>query len=292
MSLWVDALGASVTYYDAGGVRTRALEAGDGETVLFLHGIGGHVEAFIKNIVPLSDRYRAVAIDMIGHGLTGKPDGDYLIPDYVRHLGDVLDALKCEKAHIVGESLGGWVAFWYAREHPERVASYISCVGSGLKVDDFELLQSAGVNALRQRSVAAAAAPTRESIRQRLAWLFHDPDRFVSEELVDTRLFFWSQPDMIRVQPSMMNLLDPELGSRYYITPEHLQAFRVPSYFLWTEFNPTIPWQTAKRAAELVPGARFDCIPGCGHWPQYEDPDTFHSLLRSWLTSVPVAAKA
>jgi len=283
MTLWLDAMGASLRYYDAAGVRTRCLEAGDGEAVIFLHGMGGHVEAYIKNIVPLSDTYRAIAVDMLGHGLTDKPMGNYLIPDYVKHLIALLDVMKIERAHFVGESLGGWVSFGLAEDHPDRVISYTSLVGAGIKVDDFELLRSDGVQELRKRSSQAASAPTRDSIRKRLEWLFHEPAKFVTDELVETRLHFWSNPVMQQIQPRILSLIDPEIGEKYYITPERLKDFKLPAYFLWTEFNPTTPWQTAENASKLVKGAWFDVMPNCGHWPQFEDPDLFHQKIRAFL---------
>ena len=212
MSLWLNALGASVRFHDVNGVRTRCLEAGEGQAVLLLHGIGGHVEAFAKNVVPLAQRYRVIAVDMLGHGMTDKPDGDYMPPDYAAHILALMDTLGIARAHIVGESLGSWVAYWMIQAAPSRVLSWTCCVGAGLQVDGFDNLRSPGVAELRKRSSQASAAPTRDSIRARLEWLFHEPGRFVSDELVETRLRFWSNPDMLRIQPMIAGIMDPERG--------------------------------------------------------------------------------
>lgn len=286
MTLWLNALGASVRFYDAGGVRTRCLEAGEGEAVLLLHGIGGHAEAFIKNVVPLSDRYRVIAADMLGHGLTDKPDGDYMPPDYAAHILYLMDAMGIERAHIVGESLGSWATYWMIQAAPQRILSWTCCVGAGLQVGEFDNLRSAGVRELSKRSSQAAGIPTRESIRSRLEWLFHEPQRFVSDELVETRLRFWSNPEMLRIQPMIAGILDPERGGQHYITAERLRQIKTPTYFLWTEFNPTTPWQVAELASRYVQGARFEVMPNCGHWPQYEDPEGFHVRIRAFLESV------
>ena len=212
MSLWLNALGASVRFHDVNGVRTRCLEAGEGQPVLLLHGIGGHVEAFAKNVVPLAQRYRVIAVDMLGHGMTDKPDGDYMPPDYAAHILALMDTLGIARAHIVGESLGSWVAYWMIQAAPERVLSWTCCVGAGLQVDGFDNLRSPGVAELRRRSSQASAVPTRDSIRARLEWLFHEPERFVSDELVETRLRFWSNPAMLRIQPMIAGIMDPERG--------------------------------------------------------------------------------
>ena len=67
MSFWSDALGAEVKYHDAGGWRTRVIEAGQGEPVIMMHGLSGHAESFIRNVVPLAQAgFRAIAMDAIG----------------------------------------------------------------------------------------------------------------------------------------------------------------------------------------------------------------------------------
>ena len=83
MTAWTDLtpVAYSVDYVDAGGVPTRSLQAGDGRDVVFLHGTSGHLEAFMRNISrPRRAGYRCHAIDMLGHGYTGKPDYPYEIP--------------------------------------------------------------------------------------------------------------------------------------------------------------------------------------------------------------------
>jgi 2-hydroxy-6-oxonona-2,4-dienedioate hydrolase len=126
MSIWtrLSDIDYRQTYVDAAGIKTRAVQAGpaDGEHVVFLHGTSGHLEAFVRNLGPHAERYRCHAIDMLGHGYTGKPDYPYDIPRYVEHLLGYLDAVGASRAHLVGESLGGWVAAWLASEHPDRVA--------------------------------------------------------------------------------------------------------------------------------------------------------------------------
>ena len=73
-------------------MRTRALQAGSGEPVIFLHGTSGHLEAFIRNIPAHSAEYACHAIDMLGHGYTDGPDEPYRIPVYVEHVLDYMDA--------------------------------------------------------------------------------------------------------------------------------------------------------------------------------------------------------
>ena len=119
MYLWPEiASGAlRLSYVDAGGIRTRYVEAGNpsaDEAVVFVPGTGGHLEAFTRNLLPHGKEYRTIALDMIGHGYTDKPDHDYEIRHYVKHLADFSDALGLKRIHLHGESLGGWIAAQFA----------------------------------------------------------------------------------------------------------------------------------------------------------------------------------
>src|SRR5580692_6878533 len=113
-SIWTDLRDVSFSqgWVDANGVRTRYLVSGDPSSpaLLLLHGTGGHAEAYVRNLNAHRAFFRTYAIDLLGHGWTDKPDIPMEIPAYVEHLIAVLGALGLKRAHISGESLGGWVA--------------------------------------------------------------------------------------------------------------------------------------------------------------------------------------
>ncbi|MEM9036446.1 MAG: alpha/beta fold hydrolase, partial [Actinomycetota bacterium] len=174
MTIWTDLTGISfcLDHVDAGGVSTRALIAGpeDGSDVIFLHGTSGHLEAFSRNFVPhVHAGFRCHAIDMLGHGYTGKPDYHYEIPRYVEHLVAYLDAHGIESAHLVGESLGGWVAGWLASEQPERVTSLQMVAAGGTKANPEIMARIKG------STTKAVMEDDIDLTRQRLHLLMHDP---------------------------------------------------------------------------------------------------------------------
>ena len=127
VSIWADLLGVDLRqhFVDAGGIRTRVLEAGNGPALVMIHGTGGHLEAYARNVRALSAHYRVVLYDMVGHGYSDKPDRPYTIDVLSDHLVAVLDALGIERAHLSGESIGGWVAAWTAAHHPDRVGRLV-----------------------------------------------------------------------------------------------------------------------------------------------------------------------
>jgi 2-hydroxy-6-oxonona-2,4-dienedioate hydrolase len=287
-TIWVDLLGAEVKYYDAGGLRTRAIEAGSGDALILLHGSGGHAEAFTRNVRPLGERFRTLAVDMIGHGFTDKPEGDYQARDYAKHIVDLMDAAGIERAHVAGESLGGWVACWLALMYPDRVNKIISITGAGLNVDTDQASRdhyARGSGELRRLSQQFVQNPTKENLRARLGWLFHNPERDITDELVELRWAIYKLPGaeaaVARTGKSGTGPSNPE----YQLTPERLREIQAPFLFLWTEFNPSMPITTARRAHEQMPGSHWVELKNCAHWPQWEDPAAFNKAVADFLAS-------
>ena len=127
MTIWTDLadLEFKLYYLDANGIKTRVLEAGSGEPLDFASWHRGHIEAYARNIKGLSEHFRVICIDMVGHGYTDKPDRQYGIDYYSDHLLGVIQALDLSKVYLSGESLGGWVAAWFAADHPEYVKAMV-----------------------------------------------------------------------------------------------------------------------------------------------------------------------
>lgn len=286
ISAWVEMLGGEITYFDAGGIRTRCLHAGSGEPLILLHGMGGHAEAYIKNIIPLSTRFHVYAIDMVGHGYTDKPAINYAVPDFANHVLKFLKAVGAEKAHIQGESLGGWVAAWLAMEHPENVRSLILNTSAGLQLTEQPPeAEAQAVERLRKLSKEAASEPTRESVRRRLEWLFLDPKTNVTDELVEIRYRIYRQPETQRAMQTIVEQMTGGGRKPYMLTRERLCRIKAPTMIVWTRHNPTTPWQVGQLAHEIIGGSRFHVMEDCGHWPQWEQAEEFNRLMLDFLSS-------
>lgn len=279
-SIWADLQGAAFEqgYVDAGGVRTRYLHAGrkGRPALVFLHGTGGHAEAYVRNLAAHGEHFDTWAIDMLGHGFTAKPDKPYLIPDYVAQVTAFLDAVGVERASLSGESLGGWVAAHVAVARPERVEKLVLNTASGDKVDRTALAR------LREMSIAAVDDPSYERIKARLEWLMHDK-RHVDDDLVASRQAIYAQPAMKKAIHSILALHTPEARERYAITPDQWRALAKPTLVLWTDHDPTATVETGRQLADAIPGSRFVVLEGCGHWPQYEDAPAFNRVHVDFL---------
>jgi len=284
MSIWNDLADTeyALHFMDIGGVRTRVLEAGHDRRaqgdcpLLFLHGSGGHLEAYSRNIPAHAEHMRVLAVDMIGHGYTDRPDHPYRLEDYITHLLNLLDALGLERVSISGESLGGWIAGRLAIQHPDRVERLILNTAAGL-VAKREI--SERVTAL---SLEAAGNPTRENIRSRLEWLMHDPAQ-VTDDMVETRFRIYSQPGYVNAMRNILHMMDYDNRKAALFTQDELGRIAAPTLVLWTSDDPGSTPETGQTFANWIPGARLAVMENCGHWPQFEDPATFNQLQLAFL---------
>jgi 2-hydroxy-6-oxonona-2,4-dienedioate hydrolase len=265
-----------LAYVQADGVRTRYLEAGSGEPLILLHGTGGHLEAYCRNIAALSRHFRVIAYDMIGHGYTDKPDKPYTVDTYSAHLLDLMDALGIEQAHLSGESLGGWVAGWTAARSPERVSKLVLNT-PGNVADKPETMR-----AIKEVTLRAVREVDFETVRKRVEWLFYDKSQ-VTDELVWLRYAIYSQPGFSQTMENILVLQDPDVRSRYSWRPEWVRKIGAETLLLWTSHDPTGGLDEAELLREWLPNSRLEVIQDAGHWPQWEKPEEFHRAHLDFL---------
>ncbi|NKB37723.1 MAG: alpha/beta fold hydrolase [Gammaproteobacteria bacterium] len=284
-SIWnhLQGLEFKQSYYNAGGVMTRAIEAGEGPVLILLHGTGGHAEAYLKNIEAHAKHFHVYAIDMVGHGYSDAPDISYDMQCYVDFMRDFLDAIGADKAHISGESLGATVASWFALAYPDRVNKIVMNTGMMLPPDE---KGSAELQELLDRSRKASGTPNREMIRQRISWLMHD-DKDVTDEIVEVRYQIYQQPgraDVIRTiaEQSIGALLDPVEQDKWY-NPELLKKLSCPTLVLWTRFNPGQLVHLAEEGAALIPDSDLVILENSAHWPQWEEMEEFNKAHIDYL---------
>lgn len=273
----------SLSTVDAGGVPTRSLQAGHGdETLIFMHGTSGHLEAFIRNLKPHAEKYRVHAIDMLGHGYTGKPDMRYEIPRYRDHLLAYLDAVGVEKAHIGGESLGGWVGGRAAIDNPDRVAT-LQLLCAGGTVANPEVMER-----IRTSTRLAVETDDVELTRKRMRLLMANPVN-ATEELVAIRHDIYHRPDFVENIDNLLSLQDMETRLRNILKPEDLAKITVPTLIVWGRNNPfgDVPEATAMH--DNIPGSELVLFDECGHWPQHEQAEKYNQISLDFLAKHPVA---
>jgi 2-hydroxy-6-oxonona-2,4-dienedioate hydrolase len=282
-SIWLNLLGAQTRYYDAAGIRTRAIESGEGGVpLIMMHGVGGHAEAFARNVVPLGKHFRTLAIDLLGHGLSGSIDAPLSKEAYTKHLADFMDAAGIKKANLLGESLGGWIAVMMSKFYPERVNKIVYTVGARLEVpvDEAAAKRTAhGRSELIRLTKQFQANPSRANVHERLKWLFHKPERDISEELIDLRWALYQRTEAggVRAHAGASGSEDDAL------TPDRLKTITAPMLVLWTEHNPSAAVAEAESAMNYLPNAEMKVMKDAGHWPQWEHPEEFDQIVIEYL---------
>jgi 2-hydroxy-6-oxonona-2,4-dienedioate hydrolase len=277
-TIWTELAGVEfeLTTVDAGGVPTRSLQAGSGEPVLFLHGTSGHLEAFMRNVAAHAAHYRVHAIDMLGHGYTGKPSYPYEIPRYRDHLLAYLDAQGIERAHIVGESLGGWVGARTAIDEPGRIAT-LQLLCAGGTVANPEVMER-----IRTSTRRAVTTDDPDLTRTRLRLLMAD-DADATEELVAIRHAIYHQPDFVANIENLLCLQEMETRLRNVLQPEDLGKIEVPTLIVWGRNNPFGEVPEASAMHENIKGSELTIFDNCGHWPQHEQAARYNELSLDFL---------
>jgi pimeloyl-ACP methyl ester carboxylesterase len=281
-SAWLSMLGGQVRTYEGAKYRTRALEAGSGEPLLLLHGIGGHAETWARNVVPLSKHFHVYAIDLLWHGFSSKPllTDFETIPRFVDHILDFFDAAGVDRAHVEGESLGGWIAMRLALWHPNRIRKLILNTTAGWPIDGKPSLPPG----LAERSMKGIQDVQRENIKSRMEWLVAKPER-MTEEMVEVRYRIWKDPETRQSLENLFraHLVDGTPKVKYDVRPDEARTITPPTMVLWTEHNPGDGPDVGRDIADHIPGSVFVCIDDAGHWPQWEHPEEHDRIVTDFL---------
>jgi 2-hydroxy-6-oxonona-2,4-dienedioate hydrolase len=283
-SYWVELLGAEVKFVGSR-YRTRIIEAGTGEPLLLLHGTGGHAENYIRNIKPFSRHLRTIAMDFLWHGAsdTGHFDPE-LMPALLDQIRDVLDSLAIDRAHVEGQSLGGWVAALLAMRYPDRVNKLILTTPMGYTPNKGTLpdWNPPDFAKLRQSSLDCLKDPTFENIRGRIARIVHDP-AVLTDEAIAVRHAFYNDAALNGAQQMVIsNYLGGSEPQRHALNDENLRTIGAPTLVYWGEYNLTPP-ALGRQMASRIPSAQFHCAANTGHWAQFENFEEHNAVVLEFL---------
>lgn len=268
----------TLEYVQVGQWRTRVLTVGAGEqTLILLNGTSGHIEAWTHNIRALAQNYKVIGYDYPGHGYSTLAEADLEIPDYEEHLLKLLDVLGLDKVHLLGESLGGWIAIKFAAHHPERLHTIVLSAPGG------RMIASKSMDRVSPVSRKAVEDPSYENVKARLQVVIHDPEQ-ITDELVEVRRAIYGRPGFITSMEHIMALQVPDIRARNQVTKEDYAAIPVPALLVWTDHEPTGGVATGETLAAAIPDGEFALVRNAAHWPQWEDPTTFNEKTLDFLS--------
>ncbi|CAM3181568.1 alpha/beta fold hydrolase [Nocardioides dubius] len=255
--------------------------AGDGPSLIMLHGSGPGVSGwsnFGKNLPVFAEHFRTYIFDMPGFGVS--PDQEWTRP-YPEHAAEALvramDDLGIEKAHVIGNSMGGWVTLTAALLAPERFDRLALMGPGGLYSEVFGPPQSEGA----RRLFEYVSAPSREGMVRWIESMVHDP-AMVTDELVEERSAMAEAPGAIdRMRGILGSLGNP---TDQLPLPMRLAQVTHPSLVIWGRDDRMLPLEGAFYGTRRMPRADLLALSDCGHWAQVERKHDFEQACIDFFT--------
>jgi pimeloyl-ACP methyl ester carboxylesterase len=263
---------------------------GDGPAILLIHGMAGSSRTW-KEVTELLVRdHTVIAPDLLGHGESAKPMGDYSLGAFASGIRDLLGVIGVERCTVVGQSLGGGVAMQLAYQHPELVERLV-LVGSG------------GLGREVNWMLRLLTLPGAE-----LLWPVIFP-RFLADKGDDVNRFLHRQGiraphlgEMWRAYASLSGaenrgaflrtlraVVDPG-GQTVSALDRIYLASGLPTLIIWGDRDPIIPIEHAHAAQAAIHGSRLEIMEGCGHFPHVEEPARFVAILEEFIAATEPAA--
>jgi pimeloyl-ACP methyl ester carboxylesterase len=260
--------------------------------VVLIHGMAGCSETWDAVLERLAAHCTVVAPDLLGHGESAKPRGDYSLGAHASGIRDLLIALGHERATIVGQSFGGGVAMQFAYQHPERCERLVLVASGGLGQEVAMLLRGLTFPGTEHLLPLACNRPVRDAGVAVTGWLERIGVRPVPAVAEMWRSFASLSDGSTREAfvHTLRSVVDIH-GQRVSATDRLYLAADVPTLIVWGDRDPIIPFDHALAAHEAIAGSRLEVFEGVGHYPHCEQPDRFVEVLADFLATTRPAAR-
>lgn len=274
---------SDVKYVELHGERIAYRDEGSGEVVLLIHGMAGSSDTWNAVLPRLAANYRVIAPDLLGHGRSAKPRGDYSLGAFAAGLRDLLDELGVSRATIIGQSLGGGVAMQFLYQHPEYCRRLILIGSGGLGPDVgwmLRLLAAPGAEFLLPVIAPKAVVALGDRVRPWLAAM-----GLGSPQAAQTWQSYSSlsdQPTRAAFLRTLRSVVDYR-GQSVSALSRLSMHLEVPSLVIWGDRDPIIPVAHAYSVQAARPGSVLKVLPGLGHYPHVEAPDEVADEIRRFF---------
>ncbi len=266
------------------GQRVNFMIAGHGPPVVLIHGVAGRAAQWERIIELVAESHTVVAPDLLGHGESAKPRGDYSLGAHASGIRDLLVGLDIEGASIVGHSLGGGIAMQFSYQFPERCQRLVLVSSGGLGDDVHPLLRAAtlpgselALPLLAHPRVVTAAAVLPRALGR--IGIRTGPDL---TEMARGYQSLSSPQARSAFIHTLRSVIDPT-GQRIDASDRLYLASKIPSMIIWGARDRIIPVEHAQPAHEGMPGSRLEIFEHAGHFPQLDEPVRFARTLVDFL---------
>ena len=256
--------------------------------MVLIHGIAGSSETWDPVLPLLADHCRVVAPDLLGHGESAKPRGDYSLGAYASGIRDLLGLLGYGPATIVGHSLGGGIALQFAYLFPDRCERLVLSASGGLGDDVTPILRAATLPGMELLLPLLAHARVRSVVGGIASFLTRQPSPLVIRPAAREVARSWgsfSDGDaaaaFVHTLRSVVDLRGQRVSAhdRLYLTSS------IPTLVVWGVHDMFIPVSHAHAAHAAMPGSRLELFEAAGHFPHQDEPLRFALLLRDFINT-------
>lgn len=252
------------------GAKINYIEAGDPAKpkVILLHGLGGNATNWAFNVPALAQNYHVIALDQVGFGKSDRLMIKYRVATYVDFLDKFMAELKIDKASLVGNSLGGWVAALTAIKYPNRVEKIVLADAAGLKPAEIDLAQIYSLN-----------YSTRDEVRQLLKLVFFNQAIFGSELMVE-------QSMAVRVTANdgyTINSLIESIKRNEDFLNGRLGEIKKPTLIVWGKQDGLLKLADGEQFKREIAGSELVVFDQCGHVPMVEKAADFNKAVLTFL---------
>jgi 2-hydroxymuconate-semialdehyde hydrolase len=259
----------------AGGIKTNYQDHGQGDPIFLIHGSGPGVTAYANwrlTMPVLAEKFRVIAPDMVGFGFTERPANvSYTMDMWVSHALSLMDALKIDKAHLVGNSFGGGLALALALKAPDRVHRLVLMGAAGTK---FQLTD--GLDAVW------GYKGTLEHMKE-LVGLFAFNKNLVSDDLAKLRYEASIRPGFQEAFSAMFPAPRQRWVDALASDEGKIKTMAHETLIIHGRDDAIIPLQASLRLHDLIPKSQLHVFGQCGHWTQIEHSARFNQLLLNFF---------
>lgn len=250
------------------GQKINYVEAGSGPTVILLHGLGGSTQVWGFNVGALAEKYHVVVPDQIGFGKSDKPFVNYRIRTYVDFLDQFCKQLKIERATLVGNSMGGWIAAMFTAAFPDRVDKLVLVDAAGYAPPkDFDM-----------RTLFALNPTTRAGMKLLVSKVFFNK-AFQTDAAIDQAMAV----RMAAGDGYTINSISESIIRGEDFLDDVVKTIKRPVLIIWGRQDGLVPLADGERFNKDIAGSKLIVIEECGHLPNAEKPGEFNAALLKFL---------
>jgi pimeloyl-ACP methyl ester carboxylesterase len=239
-----------------------------------------------RAVIPeLAKRYRVVAPDLLGHGESAKPRGDYSLGAFAAWLRDLLDELGISQATVVGQSLGGGVAMQFTYQHRDYCQRLVLISSGGLGPDLNWILRILSAPGAELVLPVVAPQPVLNLGNKLGSWLTSAGIKSPrASEMWSAYCSLSDRPTRQAFLRTLRSVVDYRGQAVSALGKIHV-SHGLPTLLIWGEQDRIIPVAHGYAAHEAVPGSRLEVLAGVGHFPHVESPTAVVDILDDFITT-------